>query len=118
MKKILIFFIICVGLPSCTDFSAKVENFVSERYGDADSSSVYEIDLQDILEGKIGTARDVGNFAAGYLSGVHGIPLLFTRIAFDCLQKGIEPPVSRSAQNIGYFTGYYKYLIQHNHDTK
>lgn len=49
MKKILIFFIICVGLPSCTDFSAKVENFVSERYGDADSSAVYEIDLQDIL---------------------------------------------------------------------
>ena len=71
-----------------------------------------------ILGGKIGTARDVGNFAAGYLSGVHGIPLLFTRIAFDCLQKGIEPPVSRSAQNIGYFTGYYKYLIQQNHDTK
>ena len=71
-----------------------------------------------ILGGKIGTARNVGNFAAGYLSGVHGIPLLFTRIAFDCLQKGIEPPVSRSAQNIGYFTGYYKYLIQHNHDTK
>lgn len=49
MKKILIFFIICVGLPSCTDFSVKVENFVSERYGDADSSAVYEIDLQDIL---------------------------------------------------------------------
>ena len=71
-----------------------------------------------ILGGKIGTARDVGNFAAGYLSGVHGIPLLFTIIAFDCLQKGIEPPVSRSAQNIGYFTGYYKYLIQQNHDTK
>ena len=71
-----------------------------------------------ILGGKIGTARDVGNFAAGYLSGVHGIPFLFTRIAFDCLQKGIEPPVSRSAQNIGYFTGYYKYLIQHNHETK
>ena len=74
--------------------------------------------LLSILGGKIGTARDVGNFAAGYLSGVHGIPLLFTRIAFDCLQKGIETPVSRSAQNIGYFTGYYKYLIQQNHDTK
>ena len=65
-----------------------------------------------ILGGKIGTARDVGNFAAGYLSGVHGIPFSLTRIAFDCLQKGIEPPVSMSAQNIGYFTGYYQFLTQ------
>jgi len=65
-----------------------------------------------ILGGKIGTARDVGNFAAGYLSGVHGIPFPLTRIAFDCYQKGIEPPVSRSAQNIGYFIGYYNYLTQ------
>ena len=65
-----------------------------------------------ILGGKIGTARDVGNFAAGYLSGVHGIPFSLTRIAFDCLQRGIEPPVSMSAQNIGYFTGYYQFLTQ------
>lgn len=65
-----------------------------------------------ILNGKIGTARDVGNFAAGYLSGSHGIPFLLTRIAFDHVQKGIEPPVSRSAQNIGFFTGYYHYLTQ------
>ena len=53
-----------------------------------------------------------GNFAAGYLSGSHGIPFSLTRIAFDGLQKGIKPPVSRSAQNIGYFTGYYQFLIQ------
>ena len=65
-----------------------------------------------ILDGNIGTARDVGNFAAGYLSGSHGIPFSLTRIAFDGLQNGIEPPVSRSAQNIGYFTGYYQFLIQ------
>ncbi len=63
-----------------------------------------------ILGGKIGTARDVGNFAAGYLAGSHGIPFVLTRIAFDYLQRGIEPPVSRSAQNMGYFMGYYNYL--------
>ena len=67
-----------------------------------------------ILGGKIGTARDVGNFAAGYLSGIHGIPFSMTRLAFDALQKGIEPPVSRSAQNIGYFTGYYNFLMLSN----
>ena len=39
-------------------------------------------------------------------------PFLLTRIAFDHVQKGIEPPVSRSAQNIGFFTGYYHYLTQ------
>ncbi len=47
MKKILIFFIICVGLPSCTDFSAKVENFVSERYGGCEIIDV----IVDINEG-------------------------------------------------------------------
>lgn len=67
-----------------------------------------------ILGGKIGTARDVGNFAAGYLSGAHGIPFSMTRLAFDALQKGIEPPVSRSAQNIGYFTGYCNFLMLSN----
>ena len=67
-----------------------------------------------ILGGKIGTARDVGNIAAGYLSGVHGMPFSITRLAFDALQKGIEPPVSRSAQNIGYFTGYYNFLMLSN----
>ncbi len=63
-----------------------------------------------ILGGQIGTARDVGNFAAGYLAGAHGISFPLTRIAFDFYQKGIEPPVSKSAQNIGYFMGYYNYL--------
>lgn len=67
-----------------------------------------------ILGGKIGIACDVGNFAAGYLSGIHGIPFSMTRLAFDALQKGIEPPVSRSAQNIGYFTGYYHFLLRTN----
>ena len=65
-----------------------------------------------ILGGKIGTARDVGNFAAGYISGANGIPFVMTRLAFDAYQSGIEPPVSRLAQNMGYFMGYYHYLLQ------
>ena len=76
MKKILIFFIICVGLPSCTDFSAKVENFVSERYGDADSSSVYEIDLQDIIGKRINEVYIFGEITSNEeISEIIGIEL-------------------------------------------
>ena len=76
MKKILIFFIICIGLQSCTDFSAKVENFVSERYGNADSSSVYEIDLQDILGEKINEVYIFGEITSNEeISEIIGIEL-------------------------------------------
>ena len=57
----------------------------------------------------IATARDIGNFAAGYLSGINGISYLMTRIAFDsyqCYRYGnIEPPVSQLAQDCGYYWG-------------
>ena len=76
MKKILIFLIICVGLSSCTDFSAKVENFVSERYGEADSSAVYEIDLQDILGERINEVYIFGEITSNEeISEIIGIEL-------------------------------------------
>ncbi len=63
-----------------------------------------------LLGGKIGTARDVGNFAAGYLAARKGIPYGLTMWAFDKYQNYTsgtagEPPVSRWAQLIGFGIG-------------
>ena len=53
----------------------------------------------------IASARDVGNFVAGFVAGKNGVGIIVTRLGFDWYQKGIEPKVSRRAQNKGYFWG-------------
>ena len=62
----------------------------------------------------ITTARDIGNFAAGYMAGSNGIPYNYTRTAFDAYQFihdfNFEPSVSRLAQNKGYWWGLYNLL--------
>ena len=64
-----------------------------------------------ILGGKIGTARDVGNFAAGYLADRKGLSYGATMWAFDLYQNyqnkttSGEPPVSRWAQTLGFRFG-------------
>ena len=64
-----------------------------------------------ILGGKIGTARDVGNFAAGYLAARKGLSYGATMWAFDLYQNyqnittSGEPPVSRWAQTLGFGYG-------------
>ena len=58
----------------------------------------------------IASARDIGNFAAGYISGVNNIPLIFTKLAFTIYGGEIEPPVSQWAQNFGFYYGYYEFL--------
>ena len=64
-----------------------------------------------ILGGKIGTARDVGNFAAGYLAARKGLSYRATMRAFDLYQNyqngttSGEPPVSRWAQMLGFGYG-------------
>lgn len=65
-----------------------------------------------LLGRKIGTARDVGNFAAGYLAARKGLPYGLTMWAFDVYQnrnggKVGEPPVSRLAQTLGFEYGLY-----------
>ena len=58
----------------------------------------------------IASARDIGNFAAGYISGVNNIPLIFTKLAFTIYGGEIEPPVSQWPQNFGYYYGYYEFI--------
>ena len=64
----------------------------------------------------IASARDVGNFAAGYISGRNYIPWENTRWAFDLLEtisqkhvglpgKHVEGQPSQLAQKIGYDIG-------------
>jgi hypothetical protein len=59
-----------------------------------------------------GSARDVGNFAAGYMAGSNFIPWSATRLAFDALetkQKGhpaLEGMPSQAAQRLGHDVGW------------
>ena len=64
-------------------------------------------------ERQIASARDIGNFAAGYIAGVNGIPKLLTRMAFDFYQGGIEPKVTKAAENLGYARGKIIYDLLH-----
>ena len=57
----------------------------------------------------ITTARDIGNVYAGFLSGYSGYSYEATRKAFDWFHGGPEPPVSKYAQDYGYYLGHYYY---------
>ena len=73
-------------------------------------------------EGVITSARDVGNFAAGYIAGYNGIPYTISRLAYDSYQTytdnktsidnggglvgfRIEKKSTRSAQFLGWRMG-------------
>lgn len=57
----------------------------------------------------LSSARDIGNIAAGFITGYWGMTWLETRLAFDTYQGGgiIEPegPSSVNAQRVGYNMG-------------
>lgn len=60
---------------------------------------------------KIATARDIGNYAAGFVAGSNGLSWGQTRTMFDRVQGNLissrpEPKVSTSAQYTGYQWGY------------
>jgi hypothetical protein len=60
---------------------------------------------------RIATARDIGNYAAGFVAGSNGISWENTRLVFDWLQGNLmciqqEPKVSQCAQYAGYEFGY------------
>ena len=58
-----------------------------------------------------GTARDVGNYTAGYMAGRSGLSWFVARIGFDAYDMishktiGMEAPVTRKAQKLGYDYG-------------
>ena len=61
-----------------------------------------------------GTARDIGNYAAGYIAGRKGLGIVPTLFGFDVYQGSIEPPVSRIPQLRGHSLGiidHFKNLI-------
>ncbi len=63
----------------------------------------------------ISSARDIGNMAAGYEAGIHGLSWLATRILFDGLQSitdqklSFEKQSSVNAQYYGWNNGHKKY---------
>ena len=66
-----------------------------------------------IEEGNVyGSARDIGNYAAGYMAGSRGLSWFVTRVGFDAYQsigtKSIqrESIVSRTPQKMGYWYGF------------
>ncbi len=64
----------------------------------------------------IASARDIGNYAAGYKAGSKGLSPVITFAgfsAYDCKKNGrigIEPSGSRKPQWMGYKSGFKKYL--------
>ena len=75
------------------------------------------------FEGKVASARDIGNYAAGYVAGTHGFSWGATQLAFDALEtiqvKGMRNTVwyyplnrvregqsTRRAERAGYDAGY------------
>jgi RHS repeat-associated protein len=67
------------------------------------------------FNGKIASARDIGNYAAGYVAGVKGFSWGSSRLAFDALesyQKGglaTEGQPTQQAQRLGHNVGYSVY---------
>lgn len=90
-------------------------DFKTRGVNEATDASLYVyrgMPLNVIENGIIGTARDAGNFVAGYIAGVNGIPFSLTRLAFNIYQGGIEPLVSSKAQNYGFQIGFSTYKQQ------
>lgn len=58
------------------------------------------------------SARDIGNYAAGYMAGVNGIPYTYARFAFDAYQifstmkPEIEGISTQNAERLGWERGY------------
>jgi len=65
-----------------------------------------------------GSARDVGNVAAGHMAGVHGIPWKLARKAFDGLeshqndQASIEGITTQNAQFLGWKMGQMEFIAR------
>ena len=94
--------------PILSNVSGWPEGGCDFKYGDDPNRGM----SLSILGGKIGTARDVGNFAAGYFAASLGFTGKSTRAAFDFFQNITtsgsttgEPPVSWWAQQLGYDYG-------------
>jgi len=72
------------------------------------------------FEDKIASARDIGNYGAGFVAGKNVIPWFASRLAFDALEshqsiqrKGglkTEGQPSQQAQRAGHNAGYQSYL--------
>lgn len=71
------------------------------------------------FQGKIASARDIGNYAAGYVAGAHGLSWISTRLAFDAYHSykhgrlEAEPAVSQAAQWEGYKVGWSEYEVRY-----
>ncbi|CAL2063827.1 hypothetical protein T190820D02B_60001 [Tenacibaculum sp. 190524A05c] len=57
-------------------------------------------------DGKMASARDFGNMAAGIVATRNGVPKPVAIYKFEQLQGGKEPPVSSKAQEIGFKKGF------------
>ena len=94
------------------DFKRRGE---SENKQKATDVQYYSRGMSIVIDGKkrIASARDIGNYAAGYIAGKNGISWLLARIAFDIYQGGKEPNVTKSAEILGHSAGIYQYYLNH-----
>ena len=72
-------------------------------------------DQKQVGEMTLASARDIGNYIAGYEAGINGISWPIARVAFDGLQLltsgefDIEPIGTRSAQWKGWVNGTFSF---------
>lgn len=65
-----------------------------------------------LLDGKIASARDIGNYAAGYVAGDNGLSWETARLGFDGLESyqqgrlATEGMTTQSAQRLGHNRSY------------
>lgn len=64
----------------------------------------------------IASARDVGNYVAGYYASVNGFSWASSRIAFDLYQGGVEGIQTQSAQFAGWSRGSFSSRIYKNYN--
>jgi hypothetical protein len=64
----------------------------------------------------VASARDVGNFGAGYIAGNNGLTWGTARLGYDALQSNqqgtftTEGQTTQQAQRVGHNVGYQKYI--------
>ena len=90
----------------------------SEKTQYAYRGVLFSIDTGDKADNVavVASARDIGNFAAGYIAGNNGLTWGTSRLGFDTLQSkqqgtfATEGQTTQQAQRVGHNVGFKKYI--------
>jgi RHS repeat-associated protein len=117
--------------PTLAEYVLNRDDYDYKDLAKGDRSGIAEINYRyrgsQVSKGVFGSARDVGNIAAGYVAGNGGVPYSTTRWVFDALQSSqntslaggvvrkvfgngrTDAPNSQAAQVVGWGIGNSRY---------